>query len=581
MLEHRTSGISVVPEFYRLDPDQPLRLRCYLDQLDPLPPGGKVVAIAIGTGALSASRVRVIRRLFPASRLAFVAHSPFALAWQDARTSGGQSTYALFRHFSMPKVRRRSDLARSLATWVAAFGSAPLRIFPSALLDGNPGSLSASLAALARGEAGHPAPPMLLAGSAERWDGLQDGLRATLLRQYGPKVRDFVAQARSVDGRYDWAGIAGGWEDDVRRARIPEEADRTLLVVCGFRPSSHAMSSGQKLAYQRIVDLAQRHRQVDVVCFVNRLDRLDAGSVPETWPPNVGEVLEVPLTAMHRIAGMARWPLLPVFAAARRIAVAPLLSRRYGHHTDFFADFSQGLGALPGRDIGLFAFRQHDVVSRLYERKAEHSRGLRRLANRIEAWRARRWEAGAWGAVLRLETLSTEDAADVAQAHPEIDVFSGGAVSTVRVDAAQRRAALVVPGRLIYWGNMSRSENVDAAVHMSRALLPRIRDRVPEAHLWIVGAHPTAEVLALAGDAVHVTGFVEDPGPVFHSAAAAVAPLRLGSGVKIKVLETVDAGIPTIVSPVAGEGIPRGRLLLEAGNDDEFVDLVCRVLQAG
>jgi glycosyltransferase involved in cell wall biosynthesis len=197
----------------------------------------------------------------------------------------------------------------------------------------------------------------------------------------------------------------------------------------------------------------------------------------------------------------------------------------------------------------------------------------------MEAWRARQWEAGAWATVLRVETLSEDDATFVGDSAPTAEVFNGGAGVTIEVDPNQRRSEAIVPGRLIFWGNMSRAENVDAATYMARVLLPRIRARVAHAHLWIVGAHPTAEVEALRNDTVHVTGFVDDPAPVFYTASAAVAPIRLGSGVKIKVLETINAGIPTIASPVAREGIPPHRLLLAAETDDEFVDLVCQALQ--
>ena len=77
-----------------------------------------------------------------------------------------------------------------------------------------------------------------------------------------------------------------------------------------------------------------------------------------------------------------------------------------------------------------------------------------------------------------------------------------------------------------------------------------------------------------------VTGFVDDPSDLFATLDIAVAPLRLGSGVKIKVFETIDAGIPTVVTQVGGEGIPSHPLLDVAAGPDELVDLIVTRLGA-
>ena len=73
---------------------------------------------------------------------------------------------------------------------------------------------------------------------------------------------------------------------------------------------------------------------------------------------------------------------------------------------------------------------------------------------------------------------------------------------------------------------------------------------------------------------MHVTGYVEDPSDIFATLDVAVAPLRLGSGVKIKVFETIDMGIPTVVSPVGGEGIEDHPNLDRTTTDEEFAAAV-------
>ena len=84
----------------------------------------------------------------------------------------------------------------------------------------------------------------------------------------------------------------------------------------------------------------------------------------------------------------------------------------------------------------------------------------------------------------------------------------------------------------------------------------------------------------LAGDDVVVTGRVQDVTPYLDRAAVVVAPLRLGGGTRVKVLEALAAGKAVVASPLAAEGITQcdGEHLLLAESDEEFADATTRLL---
>lgn len=358
------------------------------------------------------------------------------------------------------------------------------------------------------------------------------------------------------------------------------DSNRTVLVICGFAPNENAMSSGQKLAFAKTLELAAQFGAVKLIYFVNDIDALDEAQ--RSWPINVTVLKTIRLNKRMRILGALRYPFEPVFVSSRRYALRGVIERQVADHalTDFYADFAQGIAAVPPRFHSLFTLRQHDIVSRLYERLGAQAVGLRHWAYRLEAWRARRWEARTWSHLAAIVTLSRADAATIRTVSPTSLARAEPIRGTIDTDPARRTADTIVPGRIGFWGNMARQENVDAVQHMVRALLPEIRKREPRAHFWIMGAHPTDAVRNLEADDVHVTGFVEDPTELFASLAVAVAPLRLGSGVKIKVFETIDAGVPTVVSPVGGEGIEDQALLRRAETDVEFVEMVTTLLNA-
>lgn len=113
------------------------------------------------------------------------------------------------------------------------------------------------------------------------------------------------------------------------------------------------------------------------------------------------------------------------------------------------------------------------------------------------------------------------------------------------------------PGEVpvVFTGTMDYLPNVDAVTWFAREALPLLRRRVPAVRLSIVGRHPVAAVRALAGEAVRVTGAVDDVRPWLQHAAAVVVPMRLARGVQNKLLEAMAMGRPVVAARDCAEVI--------------------------
>ena len=133
---------------------------------------------------------------------------------------------------------------------------------------------------------------------------------------------------------------------------------------------------------------------------------------------------------------------------------------------------------------------------------------------------------------------------------------------------------------ILFVGSMDYHANADAAIWFAREMWPAIAQKHPELEFLIVGRNPPPTVRELASSRVRVTGTVPDVRPFYGRAAAAVVPLRVGSGTRLKILEAMAAGVPVVSTQLGAEGIDGKHdihLLLAEGGAD-FVAAVDRVV---
>jgi glycosyltransferase involved in cell wall biosynthesis len=138
------------------------------------------------------------------------------------------------------------------------------------------------------------------------------------------------------------------------------------------------------------------------------------------------------------------------------------------------------------------------------------------------------------------------------------------------------------PQALVFTGKMDYRPNVDAIQWFADEILPKVESVCPEASLYVVGQRPHGSLQTLAEQAnIHVTGFVTSVQPFLHAAAAYVAPLRMGSGTRLKLLEAMASGCAIVATPAAASGL-RDEVhdaLVLADGADAFAEAVVRVLQ--
>jgi glycosyltransferase involved in cell wall biosynthesis len=204
---------------------------------------------------------------------------------------------------------------------------------------------------------------------------------------------------------------------------------------------------------------------------------------------------------------------------------------------------------------GRTILHEHDVVLRTVQRYFTRTRSpLSRAWYLLELCRLNSYERRMVRQFDGISTLTRPDALllEWQTRNPHVKVLSPGVdLPSVSDGGGQRN-----PDSLLFLGNLTQLPNDDAAIWLCTDIFPRIVAEHPAATLTIVGRGPSRALLAAASNPrIKLLDFVKDLRPHLLQAGVFVAPLRLGGGIKIKILDALAHGCPVVTTPVGTEGI--------------------------
>ncbi|MDO7869005.1 glycosyltransferase [Nocardioides jiangxiensis] len=327
---------------------------------------------------------------------------------------------------------------------------------------------------------------------------------------------------------------------------MPASAERPRHRIAFLLGKDPALARGGDVTlFTLLRRIADERHETSVICLSEEPDRVDPDTVRVAKPP-----VALPRTAaralVHRrslvherfdVDGLV--DAVEAAGADRVVAVHSYLAEPYLRARD----------ADPARLL---------VSTEVSEAPVWRSRGL---AGRIEARRIERDE-------LRI--------ARTARAIAGYDASEMEARRSLGIDA--RWLPLTLPPappvdvaasapRLVLLGNRHWPPNARAVDRML-AWWPSIARGIPGAELWLVGPRPDGPKVVLPGVVDH--GEVRDVAPLLAGCRAMVAPVAVGGGVRVKVLEAAARGLPVVTSP-AGVGSIESLLGLDPVPDDGFV----------
>ena len=266
-----------------------------------------------------------------------------------------------------------------------------------------------------------------------------------------------------------------------------------------------------------------------------------------------------------------------------RKALSDLLARKSYDvvHVDHLHMARYGLYCKERHNLPV-VLREHNIESVIVERFAENARlALVRFWAKAQAKRIRAYEGRLAAQCDVCCAITEDDRKRLEGLAPEARIRvipAGVAEEFFAVETAGRRSP--IPGSIAMFGSFDWLPNQDALRWFTKSILPRIVALQPSAKLFVIGKGVPADVLSLQSDRIVVRGFVQDLSKELGQYMVTVVPLRIGGGMRLKIVESFAMRIPVVSTTIGCEGIAcrDGEHLAVSDTEEGFAEQVVRLL---
>lgn len=345
-----------------------------------------------------------------------------------------------------------------------------------------------------------------------------------------------------------------------------------ILLVSLFLPRQDARHAGGRYVYELVRLLSRRH-EVDLVT------RLEEEEFPSLEPlrPFCRNIFAYPYrtVARRRIWDKAR--LVLNYLGFSRFADRLIRSGGY----DLVQVEWVEAAILIRRHGTPMILDAHDAITKPAERRYLAAAGLGRLAGYLRYLLVLAMEKGIVGRFDQVSVRSEADREYLRGINPLVDarvVPHPAGLDFTGVEFPREAWSILFLASFRY-----RPTNVEAALWLYNRVFPVVRRALPGVRLIIAGYGPPPELTALAerDPQVAVPGFVESLESCHKRAGVFVAPILIGGGIIVKILDAMAAGTPVVTTSFGNEGVGAmsGRDLLVADQPEEFAEQVVRLLR--
>ena len=195
----------------------------------------------------------------------------------------------------------------------------------------------------------------------------------------------------------------------------------------------------------------------------------------------------------------------------------------------------------------------------------------------IDVMKLKFWETYYWKRAKKVVAMSDSDRVQMEILSPglSIDIVPNG----IDIDYfAGKKREIPTPPRVLYVGNFTWLQNIEAVELLINKVWPEIKKQVPNAKLWIVGMRMTDYIRNLKSDDIDVSEGMPDIRDAYRKSTVLVTPIRGPGGTRLKILEAMASSLPVVTTTVGAEGLG-GKNGKEALVEDNLEDLVASTVK--
>ena len=360
------------------------------------------------------------------------------------------------------------------------------------------------------------------------------------------------------------------------------ETMKKLLFITPELP--YPAQSGGKLKSLKLLQALSKQYEITIACPLKNDDvqHVDDFQKIDLCMSYLHEQVNVPRSLANLVQSyLKRVPLNIVRTLSNllKTKIASVIDQ----YDIVFLDHYEVFTYLPKSFSGLTIYHAHNAYFKMWERYSElPGNPAIRIAAYMEAQRVRSYEANVANSV-DMTFAAPNDAVELERA----GVCSSKLFNTYHLgDDTQ----LMLPDleysetqeKLMYVGFLGWEPNAQGLMWFIDQVWPCLKKWHPNLHFDVVGKNADERLKNKIAecDGIDLKGYVPDLEEIYRHSRVSVAPLLFGSGMKVKVLDAMARGIPTVTTSVGAEGIniDQGTHLLVADAPEEMAKNISKLL---
>ncbi len=353
------------------------------------------------------------------------------------------------------------------------------------------------------------------------------------------------------------------------------------LLVVGSRIPWPLKDGGAIATYQMLKELAAQGTDIVYFSFNTRKHHVAPAQIAEHF--NFCRVIDVPLDANPTMLGAMKALLsgknynISRFESAKANQALKELLRQ----EKFDWVQLEGLYASPFlatiRETGIpVSLRQHNAEFQIWKRLAAGSSNLlKKMYFNLLASQLERYEKRVLNAVDAIIPIAPSDRDIFEKIAPGKPMY----MLPVGQEHVNHNAVIFTENSFFHLGSMEWMPNVEAVKWLVEKVWPKVRSKLPQAVLHLAGKGLQKDDASFRGEGIQIHGEISNAADFIQTHGIMVVPVFAAGGIRVKILEGFNLGVPVISTDIGIQGIDAHSEveLLLANTPEEFADAMLRL----